>query len=297
MTMPLDVAQKCRPSVRLVVCYFGNFPPWINVFLLSCAHNPTIDFVIFTDQEAVPTAPQNVRFIHLQPSSFDRLASDKLGTTVKLSGPYKVCDFKPLYGLLFEEYLKGWDYWGYTDVDVVYGDIRRFLSTLNLESYDVFTARREYLVGHFTLFRNNDHMRRLFQQSADIPTLLRSEQLYAFDECGKQCVRLLQGKSPNSEATCDSMTHVIRRLVDQGSISAHFSTLVAEWPELRGRLWRLRWRGGRLWLVDEWREFMYFHFHVFKRNIGYCHPRVYDGDTALEMSARGITGCIVEQPA
>jgi len=295
--MPLDPVPKRVPSVCLVACYFGKFPGWINVLLLSCAHNPTIDFIILTDQDAVPKAPQNVRFVRLLPSAFADFAAEKLGVAVNLSSSYKVCDFKPLYGLLFEDYLKGWDYWGYTDLDVVYGDIRRFLSMRGLESYDVFTARHEYLVGHFTLFRNNEPMRNLFRQSADIPALLSSERVYCFDECGKQCVRLLKGGPLSSDATCDSMTHVVRRLAGRGEIEAHFSTLAIEWPELRGRLWRLRWRGGRLWLVDERRECMYLHFHVFKYNSGYCQPQVCPGDDALEISAHGITGCLVEQLA
>ena len=293
--MPLNADSASGPSVCLVACYFGPLPPWMDVYLLSCAHNPTIDFLIVTDQEPAPAAPPNVRFVKLLPASFGRLASEKLGTRIELSRPYKVCDFKPLYGLMFEEYLQRFDYWGYTDLDVVYGDIRGFLTKCDIASYDVFTARREYLVGHFTLFRNNAEMKRLFERSADIPALLQSDMLYAFDECGKQCIRLLRGHAPNSDATCDSMTHVIRRLAEQDGIAAHFSTLVAEWPELRGKLWRLRWRNGRLWLVDEGLEYMYFHFHVFKRNAGYQRPHVCEGDDALEISAHGITGCIVEQ--
>jgi hypothetical protein len=293
--MPRNTAYDSKPSVCLVACYFGVFPPWMSIFLLSCAHNPTIDFLIVTDQRPLPNAPPNVRFVSILPQKFEMLASEKLRTTIKLSGAYKVCDFKPAYGLLFEELLQGWDYWGYADLDVVYGDIRGFLTRRNLGLYDVFSARREYLVGHFTLFRNNAEMQRLFEQSADIPRLLEDEQLYAFDECGKQCFHLLKGMAPNSDATCDSMTHLTRRLVEQGRLAVHFSTLVAEWPELRGKLWRLRWRNGKLWLVDEGREYMYFHFHVFKRNAGYRRPRVCKSDDAFEITPYGITGCIVEQ--
>jgi hypothetical protein len=292
--MLADVAPKPEPSVCLVACYFGELPGWIEVFLLSCAYNPTVDFVIFTDQETLPAAPRNVRFVPLTPSSFEALVAHKLGLGITLGNPRKVCDFKPLYGLLFEEHLRGADYWGYADLDVIYGDIRRFLRWLNLGQYDVFTARREYLVGHFTLFRNNEQMRILYQESADVPALLQSERVFCFDECGEQCLQILSGKHPKTNASCDSITHVVRRMVEQGQVSACFAPLVIEWPELRSKVWRLRWHRGRLWHADSNRQFMYFHFHAFKKNAGYRRPYVYPNDNALEISARGITGCMVD---
>jgi hypothetical protein len=294
MSMPPVVEGERGPSVCLIACYFGELPGWIHVFLLSCAHNPTIDFLIFTDQDEVPTAPSNVRFVRMQLSDFESFASAKLSKHIKLGTARKVCDFKPLYGLLFEDYLKEADYWGYTDLDVIYGDIRCFLRLLNLRKYDVFTARREYLVGHFTLFRNNDRIRRLFEQSVDIPAILQADRVFCFDECGEQCFQLLKGKRFNSGASCDSMTHVVHRLAEQGMITARFAPMVIEWPELRSRVWRLRWHRGKLWVVDANREYMYFHFHAFKKYAGYRRPRVHAGDDALEISAREITGCVVE---
>ncbi len=46
------------PSVCIVAVYFGSPPPWINLYLTSCAHNPSIDFLIVTDQADFPPVPQ-----------------------------------------------------------------------------------------------------------------------------------------------------------------------------------------------------------------------------------------------
>jgi len=35
------------------------------------------------------------------------MASRKLGFKVTINNPYKLCDFKPAYGLFFEEYTQG----------------------------------------------------------------------------------------------------------------------------------------------------------------------------------------------
>jgi hypothetical protein len=207
---------------------------------------------------------------------------------VRLSHARKLCDFKPTYGHLFEELLNGWDYWGYTDLDVIYGDLRRFLSAAALQKFDVFTARKEYLVGHFTLFRNNRTMRTLYRQGADFQAALQSPQVLCFDECGNQWPQLLQGESYSGSAACDSMTHIVRRRVAEKKISACFLPEVVEWPELTALAWRLRWHAGRLWFVDQNREAMYFHFHAFKERRGYREPGSIHGDATFEMSPMGF---------
>lgn len=275
------------PSVCLVLCYFGPPPGWIKQYLISCAYNPSIDFLIFTDQEDFPAVPPNVRVKRLDTASFNELATNKIGVKVRLSRPYKLCDFKPTYGHLFEESLEGWDYWGYTDLDVVYGDIRRFLSVAKLQQYDVFTARKEFLVGHFSLFRNNQRMRMLYQQSRDYRTTLQAEEMLSFSECGKQWRRRLEGKPLTDSAACDSMMHVITRLTAENRISACYSPVVLEWPDLTTPGWRLRWHAGRLWRLDQRREAMYFHFNAFRKGDGYRKPRGI-GAAAFEMSRNGF---------
>lgn len=276
------------PSICLVVCYFGNLPRWLDHFLVSCAFNPHIDFLFFTDQAPAIAAPPNVHVRQLTPRAFNRLASDKIGIRVELCSPQKVCDFKPMFGHLFESHLAGFDYWGYTDLDVVFGDLQSALAREGLPSYDVFTARKEYLVGHFTLWRNTPELRELYRQSDDLPATLRSPDVLSFDECGRQWRKRLEGRPCGSRAACDSMTHIVERLAAQGRISARFLPLVAEWPELVRPTWRFRWQSGRLWQMNPMRERMYVHFHAFKHNYGYRNPRRLNGASSFEISPTGF---------
>jgi hypothetical protein len=285
---PAKATPTRLPSVCLVACYFGPPPGWINQYLLSCAYNPSIDFLIFTDQDKFPATPPNVRVKWLSMSSFNSLATEKFGVKVNVSRPYKLCDFKPTYGHLFEEHLLGWDYWGYTDLDVIYGDLRRFLSLARLQQYDVFTARKEFLVGHFTLFRNDNRMRTLYQRSRDYRSTLQSPEMLSFSECGKQWRRRLQGKPLTDDAACDSMMHVITRLRAGRQISACFSRAVVEWPDLPNPCWRLRWRAGRLWSIDQRREVMYFHFNAFRHQRGYREPPLRDAEIVFDMTPTGF---------
>lgn len=61
---------------------------------------------------------------------------------------YKLCDFRPAYGYIFEYLIKGFDYWGYCDIDLIYGDIRKYLPKNMYEYPKLFT------LGHFTLIKN-----------------------------------------------------------------------------------------------------------------------------------------------
>lgn len=258
-----------RPSVCLVACYLGPLPAWFNHYLLSCRFNPSIDFLVFSDQRYDGALPPNVRMAYVDRQRLRMQVADQLGIEADLTRAYKLCDFKPTFGHLFADHLEAWDYWGYTDLDVVYGDLRYFLTKARLSRYDVFSARREYLAGHFTLFRNSDRLRTLYRRSADYRRTLASPQSFSFDECGDQWVRQLQGK-PLVEGACESMTHIVQRLAAQQALAVRMAPLAEEWPELRREDdWHFQWRRGRLWRTDEGREAMYLHFAAFRRRPGF----------------------------
>lgn len=293
----LSSAAVRLPSVCLVICYLGPLPGWIDYYLRSCAHNPSIDFLIFTDQRQLPPAPPNVRFAPLTMASFAQLASTTLGFDVQPREPYKLCDFKPAYGELFKPYLADYDYWGYGDLDVIYGDLRGYLSRAELECHDVFTGRPEFLVGHFTLLRNTEPMRTLYRASRDLKQTLRSPDMLSFSECGGQWRQRFKGRPLTDDARCDSMTHIVARLAARRSLSVRYERGAIEWKDFPTTPWRLRWRAGRLLRVEPRREWMYFHFNRYRKIRGFGHPpRLADAE-AFDMTRLGFAPHRVDQGA
>lgn len=139
-------------KIGIIIPYFGVFPQNIEMFLKSCSQNKTIDWLIFTDQpvnEYVNMAV-NVRFY---PTSLEKV-KEKIEKITKykicLEKPYKLCDYKPLYGAAFQDYLKEYQYWGYSDMDVVYGDLRKFIQIGIDNCFEKIGDR-----GHFTLIHND----------------------------------------------------------------------------------------------------------------------------------------------
>ena len=135
-------------SIVLLNCYFGEYPNYFNLFLDSCRANPTVNFLLFTDNEIVDI-PDNVTLIHTTFNDIKAKIQDKFDFNISLDAPYKLCDYKPIYGFIFEEYISKYDFWGYCDVDMIFGNIRHFLTEDKLEQYDKF-----YKLGHLTVFRN-----------------------------------------------------------------------------------------------------------------------------------------------
>lgn len=143
--------------IAVIAVYFGNLPGYFNLWKKSCEYNPTIDFYLFTDQE-LTNVPENLNVVATSLQETHKLINNKLGCTVSLERPYKLCDYKPMYGLIFEDYLQGYDYWGHCDLDMVFGDLRSFFDKYHIENYDRFMH-----LGHLSLYKNIDSVNNSFK--------------------------------------------------------------------------------------------------------------------------------------
>lgn len=167
-------------KIAIIGCYYGKFPVWIQYWLKSCASNPTIDFYIVTDLELI-NRPQNVHIISLRLKEIKELAEKKLGIPISLGRPYKLCDLKPCYGVVFEEYLHDYDYWGHCDFDLIWGDIRKATKQYNLEQYDKFLP-----LGHLSLYRNTEEVNSRYKMDGSrcgsYKEVFATDDGHAFDE-------------------------------------------------------------------------------------------------------------------
>ena len=104
--------KKAMPSVCIIGTYFGPFPTWINVWLASVKNNPTVDFLVVTDQRDFSHPEiRNLYVKYMTLSEFKAAIEREVGIKVKLESPYKVCDYKEIYGLVVQDDIKQYDYW------------------------------------------------------------------------------------------------------------------------------------------------------------------------------------------
>jgi len=139
----------------------------MDLYIESCKWNPSINCLFFTDCGLPKNRTKNVKYIHMSLDEFNILASSKLNISVNIKRPintknsYKLCHFKPAYGLIFEDYLKNYDFWGYGDIDVIYGNIRKFVTDYVLQ-YDLISFSSKIVAGHFALYKNCPRMNKKF---------------------------------------------------------------------------------------------------------------------------------------
>jgi hypothetical protein len=247
-------------KIVLITCWYGEYPWYFPYFLHSCAYNPTVDFVIITDNPSVVSQkPGNVKIIYKTLEDIKTTASKKLGFSISIESPYKLCDFKPAYGFIFPEITKGYDFWGHGDIDVMYGNIRAFMTEEVLHNNDIISSRHDFVTGTFCLFRNNRQMNTLFKQSKDYKVVFSNAEHYCFDECNFLFKELQMGYSifdfPNS---IQSMTYLVKKAEKEGKLRAFFDFIIIE-----GMTDKVKWDKGRIIYKDEF-EGMYYNLIRYK---------------------------------
>ena len=125
-----------QPSVCIISVYFGPLSDWIGLWLRSLQLNSSVDFLLVTDQDISVDRIENLRVLHMTLPEFRQLAQERLGARhISLKSPYKLCDFKPVWGVILADYVTGYDYWGECDNDLIFGDLRAFFTRYDLARY------------------------------------------------------------------------------------------------------------------------------------------------------------------
>lgn len=231
------------PSIALLTCWYGEYPWYFPYFIKSCVHNPTVDFIILTDNKnTIPEKPENVKIIYKTLEEFKANSTAKLGFIVAIDTPYKLCDFKPAYGFLFPEIIAPYDFWGYGDIDMVYGDIRGFITAELLDNYDIINPREDITMGTFCLYRNNNQMNTLFMQSRDFKEVFSNPEHYCFDECNFLFTELASGNSIlDYHRHIQSMTFLAVKGNNDGDFRAFFDRII-----IQGMSDVIRWDNGKI---------------------------------------------------
>lgn len=166
-------------KIALIVCWMGELPDYFDLWEYSCSKNIDYDFFIFTDHPKKDKY-ENVHFIQFDLNDFNELVYKKIKIKTNVTKAYKLCDFKPVYGAIFEDYLKKYDYWGHCDIDLIFGRISDFLPSNLICQYEKINKH-----GHFVLYKNNSKMNNLFKKEGSIfnyKDVFMSNENFAFDE-------------------------------------------------------------------------------------------------------------------
>lgn len=183
--------------IALFVPFIGDtFPPYMDVFCQSAGGSASImDVYIFHNgvpYTGIQTLPHNVKLIDME--STEKLARLLLRVLQKDHGPeegisltkfsenqfiqvitkwlannpYALVEFKIASGHIFKDYLTDYSHWGYTDLDILWGDLQSWITTDEWNDYDIVTYTfgdqdRAYLRGQFTFHKNEERINQLWR--------------------------------------------------------------------------------------------------------------------------------------
>lgn len=101
----------------------AEWPRYMQIWLHSVHHNPSVTFTMLTNLNASHTSwkdnmddmdmPPNIKLVHTNYTAVVTLAR-RLGLfdfRLKATAPYKLCDFRPLLGVMYPELLNGYSHW------------------------------------------------------------------------------------------------------------------------------------------------------------------------------------------
>lgn len=140
-----------------IIVHFGKFNNYFPLFLKTCEANNEFNWLIITDDKEKYNYPKNVRVIYKSFEDVKKMINSKFDFKVCLEKPYKLCDYRPAYGYIFNEYIKEYKFWGYCDTDMVLGNLSKLITDDLLEKYDKLFA-----LGHMTLYKNNELINKAF---------------------------------------------------------------------------------------------------------------------------------------
>lgn len=209
-------------KIIVILPYFGKLPNYFDFFLESCKNNTTIDFLIVTDNVIKSDSP-NINVVNFSFDDFKDNVQNKFHYKISLERPYKLCDYRLYYGHIFSEYIKGYDFWGFCDCDLIFGNIRNFITNEILEKYSYILA-----LGHFHLSKvNDDNLIKILEsyttdKGYDMKYILSHDQNFVIDELPFGIPSLYYKKFPSvffsgfysNKRIYDSVTNVYTKFID-----------------------------------------------------------------------------------
>lgn len=244
-------------KIAFIVPYFGNWPIWFPAFLKSCEFNQTITWIFFTDCDVTVYKPTNVIFHNSSLEQIKHLACSKLGIQISIENTRKLCDLKPAYGDIFSDYLIEYEYWGFCDIDIIWGNIRGFITDQLLKEYDIITSLKETISGHFTLIKNTKINALLYRHNGIFKALFQHKKYQWFDE--DAFTKII------AELKKDNLIKVYwdKPLLEKGIESvAHQEYFLDKWLFNNGKVFQINSTTNK--------EYMYLHFINWKRTMKNC---------------------------
>jgi len=251
--------------ITFIIPFIGVWPHYIDLFLEGCRPIKNAQFFLCSEQPPENKLPPNVR--HIPMSSKEILERLKTSTGLQISAipGHKLCDFRPFYGIAFADLLGKCEFWGYCDIDMMFGNFDKIIDKTFLASLDIFSAHTNQFVGHCTFLRNIKKINYLGFEIQDVKELLCNQETKAIDEI--RFSEVLKRYPEIRWVYPQPLDAELKKSVCRHAITFSFGGLLADISQPIDPI--VEWCNGRLlmeWETGKKTEILYVHF------MGTKHP-------------------------
>lgn len=153
-----------KNKIIKILPWYGDYHSYFQLYLYSIYKNKDcLDLLLIAEEPPSYPLPDNVIFLQKSLEELDVLLKEVIYEQYKISlnstlpahvgdvrkSAWKLCDYKPLYGLLFFNHIKEYSHWAFGDCDVIFGDIAS--SIPKLFTYTLIVGK-----GHFSAFKTDE---------------------------------------------------------------------------------------------------------------------------------------------
>ena len=265
-----------------------------------------IEFMFFTDCEIPKVVYENTTFIKTSFADYCLRVSKALDINFSPSNAYKLCDLRPFYGIIHKDELRDYKYWGYGDIDLIYGDLNLVLTKSRLKYYDLITTHDDRVAGHLTIIRKESKISTICYKIKDYQSKLEDVSHRALDEDDFSYLVYPQLKTLEriyrylikpfgiwhkryfkliNPIFCNRLTKI--------SFVEYYTTEIPKETEE----WQYSIKEGKITKLPQQLELPYLHFLFFKKTPyliteKYWHANYYNVDNLDSAILRGQTICI-----
>jgi len=159
----------------LISLWFGKLPDYFQLWMHSI-QGKDYDVLFITDQ-TIANYPSNLKILQMNLEDINTLISKKMKCSITLKNVNKLVDLKPMFGELFYDLINGYTYWGWTDIDILMGDVLSFIKPF--PEVEVFSFGYQTF-GPMMIFKNP--MRDLYTHISNYHEILNDDVLCKVDE-------------------------------------------------------------------------------------------------------------------
>ena len=194
-------------KIILIQLWIGKIPDYFWYHYETTKNLKNVDFLFVTDQDIYLDSP-NYKVIKTNITDVTNKLSELLGSKIQLKNNKKVSDLKASVGDIFYEHIQGYQYFGYYDIDTLFGDFEKYVNPL-LGIYDIISVGHETyhnrLSGPFLIMKNTEELRK-FYRTEEFIKCFESAQVECYEESimdkmvkGKFTVKLIYSMNTTSD--------------------------------------------------------------------------------------------------